>query len=154
MRQGHSRSANRDSAVANLGRDAVPTCMDGTLESTSMDSRICVVVGPNEAGKSTLLKLLTSGRGEPHDRRKSAEKPTATVITLCMYRRIAEHAFSHEFLAPCYTMGIYNQHFVDPLPMNVTPVEHLRNRFQYKDYQSICKCLGYKSLCHGGQILF
>jgi ATP-binding cassette subfamily F protein 1 len=39
-------------------------------------------------------------------------------------------------------MGIYNQHFVDRLPMNVTPVEHLRNRFQDEDYQSIRNRLG------------
>jgi len=39
-------------------------------------------------------------------------------------------------------MGIYNQHFVDRLPMNKTPVEHLRERFQQEDYQSIRNRLG------------
>ena len=34
-------------------------------------------------------------------------------------------------------MGIYNQHFVDRLPMGKTPVEHLRDRYQDEDYQSI-----------------
>ena len=39
-------------------------------------------------------------------------------------------------------MGIYNQHFVDRLPMSKTPVEHLRDRFQDQDYQSIRNRLG------------
>jgi len=39
-------------------------------------------------------------------------------------------------------MGIYNQHFVDRLPMNKTPVEHLRDRFQNEDYQSVRNRLG------------
>lgn len=39
-------------------------------------------------------------------------------------------------------MGIYNQHFVDRLPMNKTPVEHLKERFDGEDYQSIRNRLG------------
>jgi ATP-binding cassette subfamily F protein 1 len=39
-------------------------------------------------------------------------------------------------------MGVYNQHFVDKLPMNKTPVEFLRDRFQEEDYQSIRNRLG------------
>ena len=39
-------------------------------------------------------------------------------------------------------MGIYNQHFVDRLPMHKTPVEHLRDRYQDEDYQSIRNRLG------------
>jgi ATP-binding cassette subfamily F protein 1 len=39
-------------------------------------------------------------------------------------------------------MGIYNQHFVDRLPMNKTPIEHLRDRFEDEDYQSIRNRLG------------
>jgi ATP-binding cassette, subfamily F, member 1 len=39
-------------------------------------------------------------------------------------------------------MGIYNQHFVDRLPMNKTPVEHLRDQFNDEDYQSIRNRLG------------
>lgn len=39
-------------------------------------------------------------------------------------------------------MGIYNQHFVERLPMGKTPVEHLRDRFQKEDYQSIRNRLG------------
>jgi ATP-binding cassette subfamily F protein 1 len=41
-----------------------------------------------------------------------------------------------------YRMGIYNQHFVDRLPMAKTPVEHLRDRFEDEDYQSIRNRLG------------
>jgi len=39
-------------------------------------------------------------------------------------------------------MGIYNQHFVDRLPMTKTPVEHLRDRFENEDYQSVRNRLG------------
>ena len=39
-------------------------------------------------------------------------------------------------------MGIYNQHFVERLPMNKTPVEYLRDLFQKEDYQSIRNRLG------------
>lgn len=39
-------------------------------------------------------------------------------------------------------MGIYNQHFVDKLPMNKTPVTFLRDEFQDQDYQSIRNRLG------------
>lgn len=45
-------------------------------------------------------------------------------------------------LATTHRMGIYNQHFVDRLPMSKTPVEHLRDRFQNEDYQSIRNRLG------------
>jgi len=79
-----------------------------------MDSRI-TVVGANGSGKSTLLKLLT---GEVD--------PTSGEV-----RR-----------NPRLRMGIYNQHFVDRLPMTKTPVEHLRDRFQEEDYQSIRNRLG------------
>ena len=43
---------------------------------------------------------------------------------------------------PRLRMGIYNQHFVDRLPMNKTPVEHLRSRFEDLDYQSCRNRLG------------
>jgi ATP-binding cassette subfamily F protein 1 len=43
---------------------------------------------------------------------------------------------------PRLRMGVYNQHFVDRLPMNKTPVEHLRNRFEDLDYQSCRNRLG------------
>jgi len=43
---------------------------------------------------------------------------------------------------PRLRMGIYNQHFVDRLPMNKTPIEHLRDRYQDEDYQSVRNRLG------------
>lgn len=105
-----------------------------------MDSRICVV-GPNGgerqdarlvprllicsvsqlllrmrlAGKSTLLKLLT---GEIQPVKGEVKRN------------------------PRLRMGIYNQHFVDRLPMGKTPVEHLKDRYQDEDYQSIRNRLG------------
>mmetsp|Transcript_27353 Transcript_27353/g.48420 ORF Transcript_27353/g.48420 Transcript_27353/m.48420 type:complete len:458 (+) Transcript_27353:1-1374(+) len=79
-----------------------------------MDSRICIV-GPNGAGKSTLLKLLT---GEVD--------PTSGEVKR----------------NPRLRMGIYNQHFVDRLPMNKTPVEHLRARFEDLEYQECRNRLG------------
>ena len=79
-----------------------------------MDSRICIV-GPNGAGKSTLLKLLT---GEIQPVKGDVKRN------------------------PRLRMGIYNQHFVDRLPMGKTPVEHLRDRYQDEDYQSIRNRLG------------
>ena len=39
-------------------------------------------------------------------------------------------------------MGIYNQHFVDRLPMGKTPVEYLRSQFNDLDYQSCRNRLG------------
>jgi ATP-binding cassette subfamily F protein 1 len=39
-------------------------------------------------------------------------------------------------------MGVYQQHFVDRLPMDKTAVQHLRDRFQDQDYQSIRNRLG------------
>ena len=91
-----------------------PVIFDHIDFGIDMDSRICVV-GPNGAGKSTLLKLLT-GEVDP---------------TKGDVRR-----------NPRLRMGIYNQHFVDRLPMDKTPVEHLRNRFQEEDYQSVRNRLG------------
>jgi ATP-binding cassette subfamily F protein 1 len=79
-----------------------------------MDSRICIV-GANGSGKSTLLKLLT---GEIEATKGEVKRN------------------------PRLRMGIYNQHFVDRLPMSKTPVEHLRDRYQDEDYQSIRNRLG------------
>jgi ATP-binding cassette subfamily F protein 1 len=39
-------------------------------------------------------------------------------------------------------MGVYQQHFVDRLPMDKTAVQHLRDRFQDQDYQSVRNRLG------------
>lgn len=85
-----------------------------TIESNQCLQSI-QIVGPNGAGKSTLLKLLTG-----------ALEPTKGDV-----RR-----------NPRLRMGIYDQHFVDRLPMGKTPVEHLRDRFQDETYQSIRNRLG------------
>jgi len=91
-----------------------PVIFDEIDFGIDMDSRLCVV-GPNGAGKSTLLKLLT---GE------------ITPTTGEVKRN------------PRLRMGIYNQHFVDRLPMNKTPVQHLRDRFEEETYQSVRNRLG------------
>mmetsp|Transcript_399 Transcript_399/g.565 ORF Transcript_399/g.565 Transcript_399/m.565 type:complete len:755 (+) Transcript_399:795-3059(+) len=91
-----------------------PIIFDKVDYGIDMDSRICIV-GPNGAGKSTLLKLMT---GE-------LEATTGDV------RR-----------NPRLRMGVYNQHFVDKLPMGKTPIEFLRDRFQDEDYQSVRNRLG------------
>jgi ATP-binding cassette subfamily F protein 1 len=43
---------------------------------------------------------------------------------------------------PRLRMGIYNQHFVDRLPMGKTPIEHLRDWFGDLDDQSCRNRLG------------
>jgi len=91
-----------------------PVIFDRVDFGIDMDSRICVV-GPNGAGKSTLLKLLTGEiEATSGDLRRN----------------------------PRLRMGIYNQHFVDRLPMSKTPVEHLRDSFEDEDYQSVRNRLG------------
>jgi ATP-binding cassette subfamily F protein 1 len=91
-----------------------PVIFDKIDFGIDMNSRICVV-GPNGAGKSTLLKLLT---GEVKATQGDVKRN------------------------PRLRMGIYNQHFVDRLPMGKTPVEHLRDRFGDLDYQSCRNRLG------------
>eukprot|EP00339_Tiarina_fusa_P013341 CAMPEP_0117058808 /NCGR_PEP_ID=MMETSP0472-20121206/40840_1 /TAXON_ID=693140 ORGANISM="Tiarina fusus, Strain LIS" /NCGR_SAMPLE_ID=MMETSP0472 /ASSEMBLY_ACC=CAM_ASM_000603 /LENGTH=719 /DNA_ID=CAMNT_0004776251 /DNA_START=1 /DNA_END=2160 /DNA_ORIENTATION=- len=91
-----------------------PVIFDKVDFGIDMDSRICVV-GPNGAGKSTLLKLLT---GEVDATRGDVRRN------------------------PRLRMGIYNQHFVDRLPMTKTPVEHLRDRYEDLDYQTCRNRLG------------
>ena len=91
-----------------------PVIFDKVDFGIDMDSRICIV-GPNGAGKSTLLKLMT---GEIEPTRGDVRRN------------------------PRLRMGVYNQHFVDKLPMNKTPIEFLRDRFQNEDYQSVRNRLG------------
>mmetsp|Transcript_2055 Transcript_2055/g.2910 ORF Transcript_2055/g.2910 Transcript_2055/m.2910 type:complete len:1030 (+) Transcript_2055:280-3369(+) len=91
-----------------------PVIFDEVDFGIDMDSRICVV-GPNGAGKSTLLKLMT---GELEATRGETKRN------------------------PRLRMGIYNQHFVDRLPMSKTPVEFLRDRFEGETYQSVRNRLG------------
>lgn len=91
-----------------------PVIFDKIDFGIDMDSRICVV-GPNGSGKTTLLKLLTGEiKASKGDVRRN----------------------------PRLRMGIYNQHFVDRLPMGKTPIEHLRDRFNDLDYQNCRNRLG------------
>ncbi|CAG9461390.1 unnamed protein product [Pedinophyceae sp. YPF-701] len=71
-----------------------------------MGSRICIV-GPNGAGKTTLMNLL-SGDLEPTE------------------------GFSRR--DPKLRIGRYNQHFVDALTMDETPVSYLMNKFPELGY--------------------
>lgn len=79
-----------------------------------MGSRVCIV-GPNGSGKSTIIKLIT-GESEP---------PEGEV------RR-----------NPRLRVGVYNQHFVDRLPMEEDPVTYLKRLFNEENYQSIRNKLG------------
>ena len=86
----------------------LPYIFEGLNFGIDMESRICVV-GNNGSGKSTLIKLLT---GEIN-------------ATNGEIRR-----------NPRLRVGVYNQHFVDKLPMHLSPVEYLRSMFDELDYQS------------------
>ena len=79
-----------------------------------LDSRVCIV-GPNGSGKSTLVKLLTE-----------EVKPSSGEV--------------HK--NPRLRVGIYNQHFVDRLPMDEDPVAFIRRRFNEETYQSARNILG------------
>lgn len=79
-----------------------------------MSSRVCIV-GPNGSGKSTLIKIIT-GECNPPDGMVTRN--------------------------PRLRVGIYNQHFVDRLPMEEDPVAYLRRLFNEETYQSARNLLG------------
>jgi len=78
------------------------------------DTRVCVV-GSNGAGKSTLLHLLT-GKLNPTEGEIKRN--------------------------PRLRIGVYNQHFVERLPMDENAVDYLRRLFDDETYQSIRNMLG------------
>ena len=72
-------------------------------------------VGPNDSGRSTSLKLITGDINSTEgDIRRN----------------------------PRLRLGVYNQHFVDRLPMEEDPVAYLRRLFSGETYQSCRDLLG------------
>jgi len=78
------------------------------------NSRIAIV-GPNGTGKSTLLKLCT----------KEIEPVKGTVSHNAKLR-----------------IGVYSQHSVDQLDLDLTPVSYLQKVFPGQKYQDVRKLLG------------
>lgn len=79
----------------------LPNLFENVNMGVTMETRMCIV-GPNGVGKSTLLNLITGDL-----------EPTEGEIRRNRKLRI----------------GRYNQHFVDILPMEITPTEYLQNTF-------------------------
>jgi ATP-binding cassette subfamily F protein 1 len=98
--------------------EKLPWLFRGVNFGLDMDSRVCIV-GPNGSGKSTIIKLITGELNPPEGEVKRN---------------------------PRLRLGVYNQHFVDRLPMDVDPVAYLQAKFDKKtdgtDYQSIRNLLG------------
>lgn len=92
----------------------LPWLFRGVNFGMDMGSRVCIV-GPNGSGKSTLIKLIT----------EEVKPPEGEV------RR-----------NPRLRVGVYNQHFVDRLPMDEDPVTYLRRLFNDQTYQSCRNLLG------------
>lgn len=92
----------------------LPWLFKGLNFGIDMTSRICIV-GPNGSGKSTIIKLITNEVNPPEGE----------------VRR-----------NPRMRVGVYNQHFVDRLPMEEDPVSYLRRLFNDQTYQSARNMLG------------
>lgn len=92
----------------------LPWLFRGLNFGLDMDSRVCIV-GPNGSGKSTIIKLIT----------EEVSPPEGEV------RR-----------NPRLRVGVYNQHFVDRLPMEEDPVTYLRRLFNEETYQTARNLLG------------
>jgi len=92
----------------------LPWLFKGLNFGLDMSSRVCIV-GPNGSGKSTIIKLIT----------EDLKPPEGEV------RR-----------NPRLRIGVYNQHFVDRLPMEDDPVTYLRRLYNEETYQSIRNKLG------------
>lgn len=92
----------------------LPWLFKGLNFGLDMSSRVCIV-GPNGSGKSTIIKLIT----------EELKPPEGEV------RR-----------NPRLRVGVYNQHFVDRLPMEEDPVTYLRRLYPEETYQSCRNKLG------------
>ena len=92
----------------------LPWLFRGVNFGLDMASRVCIV-GPNGSGKSTIIKIITGEVNPPEGE----------------VRR-----------NPRLRVGIYNQHFVDRLPMDEDPVSYLRRLFNEESYQSVRNKLG------------
>jgi ATP-binding cassette subfamily F protein 1 len=93
---------------------SLPWLFRGVNFGLDMDSRVCIV-GPNGSGKSTILKIITEELTPPEGE----------------VRR-----------NPRLRVGVYNQHFVDRLPMEEDPVTYLRRLHNEETYQSCRNMLG------------
>jgi ATP-binding cassette, subfamily F, member 1 len=94
--------------------EKLPWLFRGINFGLDMSSRVCIV-GPNGSGKSTIIKLITE-----------EVNPTEGEV-----RR-----------NPRLRVGVYNQHFVDRLPMDEDPVTYIRRLFNEETYQSARNILG------------
>mmetsp|Transcript_26320 Transcript_26320/g.39018 ORF Transcript_26320/g.39018 Transcript_26320/m.39018 type:complete len:1021 (-) Transcript_26320:176-3238(-) len=92
----------------------LPWLFRGLNFGLDMHSRVCIV-GPNGSGKSTLIKLIT----------EDVRPPEGEVLK-----------------NPRLRIGVYNQHFVDRLPMDEDPVTYIRRMFNEETYQSARNILG------------
>jgi ATP-binding cassette subfamily F protein 1 len=92
----------------------LPVLFNNLNFGLDMHSRVCIV-GPNGSGKSTILKLITGELNPPvGDIRRN----------------------------PRLRIGVYNQHFIERLPMDEDPVTYLRRLFNDQTYESARKNLG------------
>ena len=93
---------------------SLPLLFKGVNFGLDMSSRVCIV-GPNGSGKSTIIKIITGELNPPEGEVKRN---------------------------PRLRVGVYNQHFVDRLPMDEDPVSYIRRLFNEETYQSVRNMLG------------
>ena len=80
----------------------------------TMESRVALV-GANGTGKSTLLKLMT-------------QELTPMAGSVEQNRKLR--------------LGVFNQHFVDQLNLDMTPVEYIQHKFDDCSYENARRYLG------------